>query len=293
MHRRFNAPFAFCLSSLFGSFVDNFADFFHWQNTVHYQPLRNYRFEFVIGQTDSVRCRMHVTGDHQICNFAGTGKCHAIEQPAIFSHDLNPSLTLTSFSSDGIAATEIIAGLLAYSNNVNVFALLRVHKVHGSPKDVGVKCTRQTLLARNNNDGDVIFRTAYQHWVTQLAGLWIVSLSARDQRFEHVREHLRIGSCSNCSLLRAAQLGRRDHLHGLGDLPRVSHAADAPPNIKKVCHDYLNSQEFLPLTFNYQLTKFPDYQLDGGISHIHCDKFRITPLPCLKQQVDAPPRIAA
>src|SRR5262249_19408389 len=33
-----------------------------------------------------------------------------------------------------------------------------------------------------------------------------------------------------------AQLGRRDHLHGLGDLPRVSHAADASPNVEKVRH---------------------------------------------------------
>jgi len=51
-----------------------------------------------------------------------------------------------------------------------------------------------------------------------------------------------VGGASNyaaggeSTLLRAAQLGRRDHLHGLGDLPRVFHAADATPEIEYVSH---------------------------------------------------------
>src|SRR5215471_3920713 len=147
MQSGLNASFAFFLSSLFGSLVNDLANFFHWQYMIDYQPLRNHGFEFVVCQIDRVRCRMHVTGDHRIYNFAGTGKCHTVEQRPIFSHDLNVSLTLTTLSGLRITTTEIITGLLAYSIDVNVFALLRVHKVHGSPKDVGVKCTRQTLLA--------------------------------------------------------------------------------------------------------------------------------------------------
>src|SRR5262249_45017424 len=36
--------------------------------------------------------------------------------------------------------------------------------------------------------------------------------------------------------LRAAQLGRRDGLHRLGDLPRVDHAADTAPDVENVGH---------------------------------------------------------
>jgi hypothetical protein len=38
------------------------------------------------------------------------------------------------------------------------------------------------------------------------------------------------------AILRAAQLGRRDHLHGLGDLLRVLDRADAPPDIDQARH---------------------------------------------------------
>src|ERR1039457_3680343 len=47
---------------------------------------------------------------------------------------------------------------------------------------------------------------------------------------------LRIRTRGERAFLRAAQLGRRDGLHGLGDLPRVDHAADAAPDVENVCH---------------------------------------------------------
>ena len=51
----------------------------------------------------------------------------------------------------------------------------------------------------------------------------------RAQPIEVVAEHLGVRPRLHRAVLRAAQLGRRDHLHGLGDLPRVLHTADAPP----------------------------------------------------------------
>ncbi len=38
------------------------------------------------------------------------------------------------------------------------------------------------------------------------------------------------------AILRAAQLGGRNHLHGLGDLLRIPHRADAPPDVDQARH---------------------------------------------------------
>jgi hypothetical protein len=72
--------------------------------------------------------------------------------------------------------------------------------------------------------------------VAQVAGLLVVEIDAAAERLEHAGDHARVGPRRQGALLRAAQLGRRDHLHGLGDLPRVFHAADAAPEIEYVCH---------------------------------------------------------
>ena len=72
--------------------------------------------------------------------------------------------------------------------------------------------------------------------MARLASFRIANFCARDERLEHVREHLRIGTRRQRTILRPAQLRRRDHFHGFGDLPRVGHAANAAPDVENVCH---------------------------------------------------------
>ncbi len=62
-----------------------------------------------------------------------------------------------------------------------------------------------------------------------LAALLVVEVGAADEGDEDVGEHLRVGAGLHGAVLGAAQLGGRDHLHGLGDLPRVLDTADATP----------------------------------------------------------------
>ncbi len=76
---------------------------------------------------------------------------------------------------------------------------------------------------------------------------WIDEIGALHHRLQNVGEHLRVGPRRQRALLRAPQLGRRHHLHGLGDLPRVLHAADAPPNVAYVRHGS-NQNSFVPGT---------------------------------------------
>src|SRR5260370_11127315 len=73
----------------------------------------------------------------------------------------------------------------------------------------------------------------------------IVNIGPRHQRFKNVGEHLRIRARRESGLLRAAQLRRRDGLHGLGDLPRIDHAADAAPDVEDVCHKSVASRWLL------------------------------------------------
>ena len=52
-------------------------------------------------------------------------------------------------------------------------------------------------------------------------------IDAAHERFKYAGDHARVGPGGHGAFLSAAQLGRRDHLHGLGDLARVFHTADA------------------------------------------------------------------
>src|ERR1700687_4764177 len=72
--------------------------------------------------------------------------------------------------------------------------------------------------------------------VLALAGLLVDDVGALAQRTQHVGQHLRIGTGGQSAFLGAAELGSRDHLHGLGDLPRALHAADTAPDIENVSH---------------------------------------------------------
>ena len=95
--------------------------------------------------------------------------------------------------------------------------------------DVGVEGARKALVAGDDDDEDVLLFALDEQRMHDVAGLVAVQVGAADERFEHVGEHLRVGPGLHGALLRAAQLGRRDHLHGLGDLPRVLDTADASP----------------------------------------------------------------
>src|SRR6185369_10467717 len=62
---------------------------------------------------------------------------------------------------------------------------------------------------------------------------------AAGHRVEDLLHPARVGTGREDGLLRAPQLGRRDHLHGLGDLLRVLHAADAAADVDEGRHGSL------------------------------------------------------
>src|SRR2546428_8097909 len=61
-------------------------------------------------------------------------------------------------------------------------------------------------------------------------------IDAAGQAVQHARHLPGARPRAHHALLGAAQLRRRDHLHGLGDLLRRFHGADAPPDIDQRRH---------------------------------------------------------
>jgi hypothetical protein len=63
--------------------------------------------------------------------------------------------------------------------------------------------------------------------------LVVSSLLQRNQNAVHERG---IRTTGKSVLLGATHLGRRDHLHGLGDLRRVADRSNSPPYVLRIRH---------------------------------------------------------
>ncbi len=145
-------------------------------------------------------------------------------------------LFLLLVDSGGVALAEGVARLAADGFDINVLAsgAALVDEVLSGLDDVRVEGAGEALVACDDDDQDVLLFALDEERMHDIAGV----AHAADERFQHVRDHLGVGPGEHGSLLRAAQLGRRDHLHGLGDLPRVLDTADASPKIEYVCHSF-------------------------------------------------------
>ncbi len=135
-----------------------------------------------------------------------------------------------------IAAAQEVAAFAADGFDFDVLAGFQFQKAHRRFEDVGVESSRQALVAGDHDQQDVVFGALRQQGMAWLACLRIVNFGAGHQRLQNIRQHLGVRTRRQGAFLRPPQLRRRDHLHGLGDLPRVGHAADAAPDIENVRH---------------------------------------------------------
>src|SRR6185369_2345700 len=99
----------------------------------------------------------------------------------------------------------------------------------GDLENVGVESAGKSFVAAYDNQQHALLRPYDKQRVAQVARSLVEDVDAARQRLEDVGDHLCVWPGRERSLLRTTQLGRRDHLHGPGDLARVLHAADAPP----------------------------------------------------------------
>ena len=99
---------------------------------------------------------------------------------------------------------------------------------------VGVEGARQALVAGDQHQQDAPFlgRRASSGFGRRASSAAAAAATLR----QHLPQQRAVGPRRDHAVLRAAQLGRRDHLHGLGDLLRVLDRADAPPDVDQARH---------------------------------------------------------
>ena len=129
----------------------------------------------------------------------------------------------------GIAPPHLVAALAAHGLNVDFLVGVARDELEGNLEDVGVEGAGKALVARDHDEKHALFRPGQKQRAAQVAGLLVVEIDAARERLQDAGDHARVRPRRQRSLLRLPELGRRDHLHGLGDLPRVFHAADSAP----------------------------------------------------------------
>src|ERR1700753_458844 len=137
----------------------------------------------------------------------------------------------------GITAAEQVTGLAADGLDINLPAGFRTGEVAGSClEDVGVECAGEAFIAADHNEENALLFADGKERVREVARLLVKNVDTAPERFKDAGDHLGVGTRGERTLLRTAQYSRRAHLHGLGDLARVLHAANAPSEIEYVCH---------------------------------------------------------
>jgi hypothetical protein len=137
---------------------------------------------------------------------------------------------------NGIAPAQEIPALAPDRFHIDGDSLFGCKKLRRTLQDVGIESPCQSLIPGDDNEQSILLFSLSEQQVTWLSGLRIVDFGARHQRLKHVGQHLGVRPRCQRAFLRLAQLGRRDRLHGLGDLPRVDHTANAAPDVENVCH---------------------------------------------------------
>ncbi len=120
---------------------------------------------------------------------------------------------------------EKIARLASNELQLNFSIFVFLDKFQRGPEHVGIERARQTTIGCDHQQLNALLRPHYQ----QVDRLAIVPLASS---LRHIRQHalddLRVRTRRQHTVLSAAQLRRRDHFHGLGDLPRVLDRANSP-----------------------------------------------------------------
>ena len=206
------------------------------------QALRDDRLELVVDDVGGVDFFVDVAGDDALRQLDDAAVLELEQHAGMVAGDFDGRLSAflaagcacssvcSVIVGGGIAAAHQVAALAADGFDVDfLVGVAGIDELEGGLEDVGVECAGKALVAADDDEQHALFGAGDEERVAQVAGLGIVDIDAARERLEHAGDHFGVRPRGQRPLLRAAQLGRRDHLHGLGDLPRVFHAADAAP----------------------------------------------------------------
>ena len=125
----------------------------------------------------------------------------------------------------GVTPLEEVAALAPNQFQLDFGLAMLGDKLLRAADHVGIESAGQAAIGRDDQQQNPLLGPPGQQF-----DLFVSVLLGRGLR--HIRQHalddLRVGPGRQHAILRAPQLGRRDHFHGLGDLLRVFHRANAP-----------------------------------------------------------------
>jgi len=194
---------------------------FHRQHPRHSQLLRGHALKLVIDDIDRVdfRAAEHVHrparngGGVVIGGLVGQADRFARNRSVAFAEEI-AALAANQLQLDGSLGTLLDEALRAFD-------------------EVRIEGAGEAFVGAEYQQQDVVLLAAGEQLV--LAGQ-VVERRGRGYVGQHAAQHTAVWTRPDDAILRAAQLGRRDHLHGLGDLLRVLDRADAPPDVDQARH---------------------------------------------------------
>src|SRR6187401_257592 len=153
----------------------------------------------------------------------------------LFKADCANTTKLDRFDDQfSVEAAQLVVAFSPYAKNLDLFALIdqRIHLFAGQPHDRRVeRPAKATFRGADHQQMHSVGAGAGQQFRRRIAAGH--RRGNRAQHFPHaLGERTRRFRCSLCT----AQLGRRNHLHGLGDLLRRLGGGDANAHVLKAGH---------------------------------------------------------
>ena len=186
-------------------------------------------FEFVVEEIDGVDFAFGVAVNCGAGDGGGVFVFNLVEQVDVLGGD------------GGTTAAEGIAAFAAGCDEFHLGGALVGKELGGGFDEIGVEGTGQTFIGGEQDELDAFLFAAGQERASRCV---FIAGGTVCQVCHHPLEHGGIGAGGNDAILRAAQFGGRDHLHGLGDLLGVFDGADAPPDVYKTRHSGLGDCRF-------------------------------------------------
>src|SRR5581483_10268477 len=180
--------------------------------------LRDQRLEFVVDDVDGIDLAADEVFDEVLPDLLRRFQRQRLEDMRRLTADRN------------LAALEEIVRLASDGEKLHRLEILFANEVHRRANDVRVERATKTSIGRHWNDQHVPLDVV--RFEQRMSG----HIDTRRNGGEHLAQRGGVRPRREHPFLRAAQLRRGHHLHGLGDLLRVLDAADAAPDINCAGH---------------------------------------------------------
>src|SRR6266571_1819878 len=184
----------------------------HGQQALHRHPLLDHALELVVGQEDLVELALDEVVDDAPGDPLGVGVAQGLEDAHLLA--AHPEC----------APPEVVAPLAAQEGQAQVLPPTVAQEARRGADDVGVEAPAEPLVRGDHEEHDALVSPVQEEGMG-------AGIRAGGQVPQHLQHLPGVGPGGEHGLLGAAQLGRGEHLHGVGDLLRALDAADPQADV--------------------------------------------------------------